>query len=135
MIIMKTIQSSAFIHWLSLLFCLILLSGCGTVRLEVPSGHEVRLLEQDDYASVRVERTIWFWLWGARPISDNTTRKEIEEYNLKEVRLQTEQSMTDNITNLLLVWSSIVRRTMTIEGNTETYQKNDQPQTSAGAQQ
>ena len=132
---MKTIQSSAFIGCLCLLFSLSLLSGCGTVRLDVPPGHEVRLLEQDEYASVRVERTIWFWLWGGRPISDNSPKKEIEEYNLKEIRLQTEQSMTDNITNLLLVWSSIVRRTMTIEGNTETYQKNDQIQTSAGIQQ
>ena len=132
---MKTIQSSAFIRCLCLLFSLSLLSGCGTVRLDVPPGHEVRLLEQDEYASVRVERTIWFWLWGGRPISDNSVKKEIEEYNLKEIRLQTEQSMTDNITNLLLVWSSIVRRTMTVEGNPETYQKSVQLQTSTGDQQ
>ena len=135
MMLMKTLQSSALIRWLCLFSCLLLFNGCGTVRLEVPPGHEVRLLEQDEYASVKKQRTIWFWLWGGRPISDNSAKKEIEEYNLKEVRLQTEQSMTDNITNLLLVWSSIVRRTMTIEGNTETYQKNDQTQTSAGVQQ
>ena len=135
MIIMKTIQSSALIRWLYLFSCLFLLSGCGTVRLEVPEGRDVRLLEKEDYASVRVERTVWFWLWGARPISDNSTIQDIEEYNLKEVRLQTEQSMTDNITNVLLIWSTIVRRTMTVEGNPATYQKSVQLQTFTGDQQ
>ena len=133
--IMKSLQSTAITRWICLFSCILLLNGCGTVRLEVPEGQDVRLLEQDDYASIRVQRTIWFWLWGARPISDNSTIQEIEEYKLKEVRLQTEQSMTDNITNLLLVWSSIVRRTITIEGNIEAYQRNDQSQTSAGIQQ
>ena len=34
-------------------------------------------------ASVHVERTVWFWSWGAKPISDNTTREDIEKYNLR----------------------------------------------------
>ncbi len=106
----------------SLLISISLLSmtGCGTVRLEVPPGHDVRLLEQDEYAEIRVQRTVWFWLWGARPISDNSTQQDILEHNFKEVRLQTEQNMTDNLTILITGWFSIVRRTMIVEGNQNT---------------
>lgn len=123
-------------HGFSLAVCLVLLSGCGTVRLEIPEGQDVRLLEKTDYAEIRVNRTVWFWLWGGRPISDNTSLQEIEKYQLKEVRMQTEQSMTDNIINILLVWSSVVRRTMTVEGNREPYlHNNGQPLTATGVQQ
>jgi hypothetical protein len=132
---MKSKRSSDFIHSFCLLACLLLLHGCGTVRLEVPPGHNVRLLEQDEYASIRVERTLWFWLWGGRPISDNSTVEDIQKHQLKEIRLQTEQTMTDSITTVLLVWSSIARRTMIIEGNPDSYQKSAIIKTSAGEQQ
>lgn len=96
----------------------ILLDSCGTVQLEVPPGHDsVRMLEIDEPAEIRVERTVWFWLWGGRPISDNTTRTEIEEYDLKEVRLRTEQTLLDNILTPICAVVSIVRRTLIVEGN------------------
>lgn len=97
---------------------LLLATGCGTVRLEVPPGHDdVRMLEADEPAEIHVERTVWFWLWGGRPISDNTTRTEIEKYNLKEVRLRTEQTLLDNILTPICAVVSIVRRTLIVEGN------------------
>ena len=34
----------------------------------------------DKPAQVHVERTIWFYQWGAKAISDNTTREDIEKY-------------------------------------------------------
>lgn len=94
--------------------------GCGTVRLEVPPGYDsVRILEIDEPAEIRVERTVWFWLWGGKPISDNTTRTEIETYDLKEVRLRTEQTLLDNILTPICAVVSIVRRTLIVEGNTD----------------
>ena len=63
---------------------------------------------------------MWFWLWGARPISDNTTKSDIEKYNLKEVRAYTTQTMTDNLLLIITSLVSIVRRTLIVEGNTDT---------------
>ena len=100
-----------------ILVCLILFSSCGTVRLEVPEGQEVRLLMNDESSEIRVERTVWFWLWGAKPISDNSIKSEVDKYNLKEVRAFTTQTMTDNIVTLVTSIVSITRRTLIIEGN------------------
>ena len=113
-------RSKSAIRIFCLLITFILFSGCGTVRLEVPEGHEVRLLAQEESAEIRVERTVWFWLWGARPISDNTTKSDIEKYNLKEVRAYTTQTMTDNLLLMITSLVSIVRRTLIVEGNTES---------------
>jgi len=96
----------------------LLLFGCGTVRLEVPEGRQVRLLAQDESAEVRVERTVWFWLWGGKAISDNSIKSDIEKYKLTEVRAYTVQTMTDNILLIVTSFVSIVRRTLVVEGNT-----------------
>ena len=81
-------------------------------------GREVRLLEEDEPADVRVQRAVWFWLWGGRPISDNTTAQDVERHDLVEMRMRTEQTLSDNLTILFTVWVSIVRRTLIVEGNT-----------------
>ena len=114
------LKSKSAIRIFSVLICVLLFSGCGTVRLEVPEGHEVRILAQDESAEIRVERTVWFLLWGARPISDNTTKSDIEKYNLKEVRAYTTQTMTDNLLLIVTSLVSIVRRTLIVEGNTDS---------------
>jgi len=97
---------------------LMLLLGCGTVRLEVPPGHgSVRLLHMDESAQIKVQRTIWFWMWGAKPISDNTTKPDIEKYDLDEVRLTTKQTVLDNVLNSIIGIFSFARRTLVVEGN------------------
>ena len=95
------------------------LSGCGTVRLEVPPGRDVRMLEADEPAEIHVERTLWYWMWGGNAISDNTPAFEIEKYDLKEVRVHTEQTFIDSILNPITAVVSIVRRRLIVEGNTE----------------
>ena len=94
------------------------LSGCGTVTLVVPEGRSVRLLEQDEPTSIRAERKLWFWLWGARAISDNTTRPEIEAHDLKEIRIYTVQTLIDNIITMVTTVVSLTRITLVVEGNT-----------------
>jgi hypothetical protein len=96
-----------------------LISGCGTVRLEVPPGRNVRMLEADEPAEIHVERTLWYWMWGGNAISDNTPAFEIEKYDLKEVRVHTEQTFIDSILNPITAVVSIVRRRLIVEGNTE----------------
>ena len=112
------LKSKTILRFLCIFTCILFFSGCGTVRMEVPEGHEVRVLARNESAEIRVERTVWFWLWGARAISDNTTKSDIEKYNFKEVRAYTTQTMTDNLILMITSLVSIVRRTMIIEGNT-----------------
>jgi len=106
------------LRFIVVLCAALLLFGCGTIRLEVPEGHEVRLLAQDESAEIRVERTVWFWLWGGKAISDNSIKSDIEKYKLTEVRVYTAQTMTDNILLIVTSFVSIVRRTLVVEGNT-----------------
>lgn len=103
-------------HALALLITL-LLCGCGTVSLEVPEGREVRLLGEDEPVSIHVERKLWFWQWGAEPISKNTTKPEIEAYNLKEIRIVTVQTVFDNLITMVTSLISITRITLVVEGN------------------
>jgi hypothetical protein len=91
--------------------------GCGTTQLVAPPGRDVRIMPADVPASVHVERTIWFWCWGARPISDNTTREDIEKYNLREVRIDTYQKWYEMIMNPITSIFSFQRRTLIVEGN------------------
>jgi hypothetical protein len=100
------------------LLALQLCVGCGTVRLAAPEGRRVRMLGTEEPAEVRVHRTVWFWLWGGRPISDNTTVQDVLEHDLVEVRMRTEQTMTDNLVLFVTAFVSIVRRTLIVEGNT-----------------
>jgi hypothetical protein len=99
------------------LLTLLVISGCGTVTLVVPQGREVRLLEEDEPASVHVERKLWFWQWGAQPISDNTTIPEIEAYNLREIRIVTVQTLLDNLITMVTSTISVTRITLVVEGN------------------
>lgn len=110
-----------------ILVCLLMFSSCGTVRLEVPKGQDVRLLMVAESSEIRVERTVWFWLWGAKPISDNSIKSEVEKYNFKEVRAYTTQTMTDNIVTLVTSIVSITRRTLVIEGNTNSALPTNKP--------
>ncbi len=95
-------------------FCL---AGCGTVPLEVPPGRSVRLLHQDEKASVRVEKTIWYYGWGWNPLTENSTAPIIEEHDLKEVRFTVTQSFWDTVISTVTSFVSITRRTLIVEGN------------------
>jgi len=99
------------------LLALTLLPGRGTVRLEAPEGRKVRILPEDAPASIRIQRTVWYCLWGGSPISDNTTKQDIEQHDLKEVRIHTEQTLLEGLTNPITAVVSIVRRTLIVEGN------------------
>lgn len=95
----------------------VLAAGCGTTQLVAPPGREVYMLDADAPAAIRSQRTVWFWMWGARPISDNTTQQEIIAHNLREVRFTTYQTWFEMLTNPLTSIVSIQRRQMVVEGN------------------
>lgn len=91
--------------------------GCGTTHLVAPPGRTVRILGEDEPASVRVQRTVWYWMWGGRPISDNTTQSDIERHDLHEVRYTTYQTLFEMLTNPITSIVSVQRRQLIVEGN------------------
>ena len=95
----------------------LLLTGCGTVHFDVPQGQRVKLLTEDDRTSVRVERKVWYALWGHKTLTDNHTATLIQENRLVEVKMFTEQSFSDSIINPFTSLFSFSRRTLVIEGN------------------
>ena len=100
-----------------LLTVLLFLSACGTIHFDVPAGRRVKLLHRDAPTSVRVVQPVWYVGWGAEPLGNNHTAPIIEEYNLTEVKLYNQQSLTDTIINTFSVFLSLSRRTMIVEGN------------------
>jgi hypothetical protein len=95
----------------------LLLPACGTIYFDVPAGRRVKLLERDAPTTVRVEQTIWYAGWGAKPLTNNHTAPIIEEHDLAEVRLYNQQTALDSIINAVVVFLSFSRRTMRVEGN------------------
>jgi len=91
--------------------------GCGTTQLVAPPGHDVRLLSPDAPAQIRSQRTVWYWVWGSKPISDNTTQEDILKYNLRQVRYTTYQTWFEMMTNPLTSLVSVQRRQIVVEGN------------------
>jgi hypothetical protein len=93
------------------------ITGCGTIYYEAPEGSEVEMLDRHAPAQVRVERTVWYWLWGRYALSDDSAESAIRENGLRQVRFSTKQSFVDTALNLVTSLVSIVRRTLVVEGN------------------
>ena len=93
------------------------MAGCGTVHFDVPEGARVKLLEVDAPTSVRVERTVWYALWGSKPLGDNHTASIIAEHHLTEVRLHNQYAASDVIINTFTSIASFSRRRIIVEGN------------------
>lgn len=92
--------------------------GCGTTHLVAPPGRAVYIMPADKPAQVHIERTIWFYQWGAKAFSDsNTTIQDIERYHLREVRFDTYQKWYEMLLNPITSIVSIQRRTVVVEGN------------------
>ena len=100
-----------------LLGMLLVLPGCGTVHFDVPEGSRVKLLEVDAPASVRVERFVWYALWGGVELSDNHTASMIGEAGLVEVRIQCTYTFWDTVLNTFTSLLSFSGRRVIVEGN------------------
>ena len=95
----------------------LMLSACGAVQIEAPSGRRLRLMDVDEPAQVRDERVVWYALWGGKPLSDVSTAATIESHDLREVRVSTHLTPMDTVVNAFTSFISIVRRTLIVEGN------------------
>lgn len=92
-------------------------TGCYTMKYAAPPQSNVTTVSESTTTSFKKSVKVWYALWGAVPISENSTEKLIADNNLKEVRVTTQIKFVDYIIGIFTGLVSIVPATMTVEGN------------------
>jgi hypothetical protein len=101
----------------ALLLSLSLSTGCFTMKYAAPPKQDTKVISEAQPTAVKKTVRVWYALWGAVPITDNSTEKIIADNNLKEVRVQTQITFVDYVIGIFTGIVSIVPATMTVEGN------------------
>ncbi|MCG3121445.1 MAG: hypothetical protein ALAOOOJD_04537 [bacterium] len=92
-------------------------TGCFTMKYAAPPQSNVTAAAEGTATSFKKSVKVWYALWGAVPISENSTAKLIADNNLKEVRVTTQFKFVDYVIGIFTGLVSIVPATMTVEGN------------------
>ena len=97
---------------------MILLSfiGCYAVRYVAPPQQDVKLMSEVDVGKVKLQKKVWYAVWGLVPITDNSTEDLIQKYNLKNVKAKSYISFLDWIISAFTGSFSIVCLTIEVEG-------------------
>jgi hypothetical protein len=88
-----------------------------------PRQSEVTMLPEGSQTNFKKSQKVWYALWGAVPISSNSSEKIIVENELKAARVKTQISFVDFLIGSITGLVSIVPATMTVEGNHQGMQK------------
>ena len=106
----------AFIAAASVIFLALTLTGCFTTDLTAPRGKSVRILSQNEPAAFRDEHKDFYLLYGVLPIWRTKPQEIIEREGLAEVRVQTEDTVSDAVINVL-TGLIVFPQTVVVEGN------------------
>jgi len=90
--------------------------GCYTIRYVAPVGKDVKAMDEITPAKVKVQKRVWYALWGLVPISDNSTADLIQKYNLKNARAKSKITILDFIISSFTSYVTIVTLTVEVEG-------------------
>ena len=90
--------------------------GCYAVRYVAPVGKDVKAIDEMTPAKVKVQKKVWYALWGLIPITDNSTADLIQKYNLKNARATSKITILDFLISLVTSNLSIVTLTIEVEG-------------------
>lgn len=84
--------------------------------MTAPPGRTVRILSREEPAEFREEYKDFYLLYGALPIWRTKPEEIIEREGLAEVRVQTEDTVSDAVINII---SQIILfpQTVVVEGN------------------
>lgn len=113
---------------LASLLC-VLLSSCFNTSLIAPDNHEVKLMSAKEPAEFRKEYKNWYLLGGLLPVYTKQPDKIIAQENLVEVRVQTEDTVSDGVitaTSMTLFSFAFYPQTVVVEGNRSKDDKNQQ---------
>lgn len=95
------------------------ITGCGVMHLNAPPQSQVRLMSKSEPAEIKVERHAWFKYWGGEPFNSEDVNAStiIQEYGLKEARIQMTNTFVDGIYSIIPGMFGFPRRTLIVEGN------------------
>jgi hypothetical protein len=92
-------------QWRILLFLsfmtLISMAGCFNTDLVAPTDSNVRLIAEDVPVDFHKEYKNWYLLLGLLPIYTKQPAEIIEKEDLVEVRVQTEDTISDGVITIL----------------------------------
>ncbi len=103
---------------LSALLCLTL-SGCFNTDLVAPLNRDVTLLAMEKPATFHHTYKNWYLFGGILPISTTQPEEIIEKENLVEVRVQTEDTISDGVITFItaMLFLGVYPQTVVIDGN------------------
>ena len=90
--------------------------SCYAVRYVAPVGKDVKTLHEGQVVPLKVQKKVWYALWGLVPITDNSTADLIQKYNLKNARAESKVTFIDFLISAVLGNFSIVTLTIEVEG-------------------
>lgn len=108
---------------ITLTLFLLMLSGCFTTTLVAPENRPVRIMAQNEKAHYQTEFKDWYLFAGILPIYRHDLAELIKEEKLVEVRVRTEDRISDGIitfaSDVLGLLLPIFPQSIVVEGNTE----------------
>ena len=100
-------------------FMTALVSGCFNTNLEAPEHQQVKIITIDDPVNFHTEYKNYYLLGGILPIYTTQPEEIIAKEKLTEVRVQTEDTISDGVitffTAFLLI--GLFPQTVVVEGN------------------
>ena len=102
---------------LAIVLLSLLLSGCFNTALVAPDSHKVRVMGQQEWATFHTEYKNWYALFGAIPIWVTDPSEIIRKEGLTEVRVKTEETITDGIISVITLVVTIAPQTVVVDGN------------------
>ena len=99
-----------------------LLSGCFRTDLIAPENHQVRILAADAPTEFHTEYKNWYLLAGVLPIYTTQPEEIIAKEKLTEVRVQTEDTISDGVITFLsaLIFIGLFPQTVVVDGNKQS---------------
>ena len=95
----------------------VMLTACFNTNLIAPENQKVRVLAANEAVKYHKEYRNWYILYGAVPIYAVQPEELIAKQKLIEVRVQTEDTITDGIISFFTVGLTILPQTVVVEGN------------------
>ena len=106
-------------RYLTMMWMALCLAGCFTTTLSAPERQQVRILAQDEKAHFKQEFKDWYILGGLVPIYRHDIPDLIRDEHLLEVRVQTEDRVSDGVITFLTDYIfPIFPQSVVVDGNT-----------------
>jgi hypothetical protein len=107
----------------------LILSGCFRTQLSAPPGREVRILSREEPVTFMTEYKNWYLLYGMLPIWTTQPEEIIAEENLAEVRVQTQDTVSDAVITAIssLLPILVFTQHVIVEGNRQVEIGNQAP--------